>query len=555
MSPTPPPPVYAGTKSHSTLHGDDGLAAKSDVNDHAYGVEEEEEDHPVDSEKQVAAARELPQGRQLGVVSATFLIVNRIIGTGVFATSSTILAQSGSVGMSLIYWAIGAVIAVTGYLVYSEFASVMPRNGGELNYLQHIYRKPSFLVAAMYGAQALLLGQAAGNAYTAGRYLIRAGGGQSEWGARSIGVGVLILCLIVHGTMLKWGLRFQNAAGLIKLVILVLIAVAGFFALAGKTKLDVQPDNFSNAFEGTRSDLFGISNCIYNAVWSYVGYSNLFYALAEVRTPIRTIKIAGPLALGVITVLYMLVQVAYFAAVPKVDVLGSSQIVAALFFKNMFGENSARALSVFVALSATANVFSVVFSQGRLNQALGRDGVVPFSRVLASNAPFKSPLAGLTWHVIVTLVILLAPPAGDAYNFVLNLSSYPLNVINFAVAIGLLSTYIPRRLRPDWATTWSPPIRASFPVVFFFTLISLFLVIAPWFPPKESADAVYVSMWYAMAPAVSLAFFAAGAVYWLAWYVVLPRFGGYRMVPMQSTLKDGTPVQIFVKEKAVASHL
>lgn len=43
----------------------------------------------------------LPQGRQLGVISATFLMVNRIVGTGVFATTSTILAQSGSVGMSL----------------------------------------------------------------------------------------------------------------------------------------------------------------------------------------------------------------------------------------------------------------------------------------------------------------------------------------------------------------------------------------------------------------------------------------------------------------------
>lgn len=44
---------------------------------------------------------ELPQGRQLGTISATYLIVNRIVGTGVFATTSTILNQSGSVGMSL----------------------------------------------------------------------------------------------------------------------------------------------------------------------------------------------------------------------------------------------------------------------------------------------------------------------------------------------------------------------------------------------------------------------------------------------------------------------
>jgi amino acid transporter len=144
-----------------------------------------------------------------------------------------------------------------------------------------------------------------------------------------------------------------------------------------------------------------------------VGYSNLMYAVGEVKAPVRTIKIAGPLAIGTVSVLYLLTQIAYFAAVPREDIEASEQIIAALFFKNMFGESSARALSVFVALSAIANVFSVVFSQGRLNQALARDGLTPFSKILASNRPFKAPLAGITWHVIVTLIILLAPPAGD----------------------------------------------------------------------------------------------------------------------------------------------
>ena len=42
--------------------------------------------------------------RQIGVVSATFLIVNRVIGTGIFATPGSIFALSGSVGLSLFIW-------------------------------------------------------------------------------------------------------------------------------------------------------------------------------------------------------------------------------------------------------------------------------------------------------------------------------------------------------------------------------------------------------------------------------------------------------------------
>ncbi|KAJ9123729.1 hypothetical protein QFC24_003503 [Naganishia onofrii] len=507
----------------------------------------------ADVEAEVAAVAEddLPQGRQLGLMSATFLMVNRMVGTGVFATTSTILSQSGSVGMSLIYWVIGAVIAAAGYAVYAEFATAIPRNGGELNYLQHVYRKPKYLVGCIYGAQALLLGQAAGNAYTAGRYFLRAGGiTDAEWASRGIGVAVLVSALFIHGSLLKWGLRFLNVAGVFKIVILLLISFAGFGALAGKTKVEV-PNNFINAFEGTRNDMFGIASCIYNAGWSYVGYSNLMYAVGEVKAPIRTIKIAGPLAIGVITILYVLTQVAYFAAVPKKDILGSSQIIAALFFENMFGASAAKALSVFVALSAVANVFSVVFSQGRLNQALGRDGLVPFSKILASNRPFKAPLAGLTWHVIVTLIILLAPPAGDAYNFVLNLSSYPLNVVNAAVSLGLLATYIPEKFRPEWARSWSPPFRASLPVTLFFTLVSFFLVVVPWIPPNRAADSVYVNMWYAMAPAVSFGIFAGGALYWLVSFWALPKIKGYKLVAARGELSDGTVVQIFERHPKV----
>ncbi|EZF98011.1 hypothetical protein H113_02006 [Trichophyton rubrum MR1459] len=71
----------------------------------------------------------IAKGRQIGVVSATFLIFNRIIGTGIFATPSAILAQTGSVGMSLVVWIIGMLIAMAGTAVYLEFGTAIPRFG------------------------------------------------------------------------------------------------------------------------------------------------------------------------------------------------------------------------------------------------------------------------------------------------------------------------------------------------------------------------------------------------------------------------------------------
>lgn len=72
--------------------------------------------------------------------------------------------------------------------------------------------------------------------------------------------------------------------------------------------------------------------------------------LNDVETPADTVRIF---------------QIAYFAAVPKEEIATSGRILAANFFRNVFGESADRALSVFVALSAFGNVLSVIFSQGR----------------------------------------------------------------------------------------------------------------------------------------------------------------------------------------------
>jgi len=47
--------------------------------------------------------------RKLGITGAVFLILNKMIGTGIFSTPSGIFAATGSVGISLFLWVIGKV--------------------------------------------------------------------------------------------------------------------------------------------------------------------------------------------------------------------------------------------------------------------------------------------------------------------------------------------------------------------------------------------------------------------------------------------------------------
>ena len=79
-----------------------------------------------------------------------------MVGTGVFSTPSSILALSGSVGLALFIWVAGMLIAAAGMAVYLEFGTGLPRNGGEKNYLEFIFRRPKLLVTCIYALYAVL---------------------------------------------------------------------------------------------------------------------------------------------------------------------------------------------------------------------------------------------------------------------------------------------------------------------------------------------------------------------------------------------------------------
>ncbi|ODH13223.1 hypothetical protein ACO22_07473 [Paracoccidioides brasiliensis] len=491
---------------------------------------------PAEEEQSEGSAR-----RQIGLTSAVFLIFNRMIGTGIFATPSSIFALSGSVGLSLFIWVAGMIIAAAGMAVYIEFGTGIPRNGGEKNYLEYVFRKPRFLTSCMYAGYVFFLGWAGSNSVIFGEYILHAAQVEvTRWNQRGVGLACITTAILIHGLALKWGLRLQNLLGTIKLIIIVIIAVAGWAALGGALKVE-KPNNFHNAFEGTRGSAYGVVTALYNVIWSYIGYNNANYALSETKNPVRTLKIAAPLALGIVSTLYMLVNVAYFAAVPKDEILSSGRVLAASFFRNVFGSKAERALSVFVALSAFGNVLSVIFSQGRLVQELGREGILPFSRLWASNKPLDAPLAGLFEHWLVSVIIMLAPPPGDAYNFILNVISYPLSIINTFVAAGLIHLYLNRS-----KYNWNPPVRATLPVVIFFGLSNIFLVITPFVQPEEGQN-VYNQLPYYLHCVVGIAIVVAGGIYWLIWAQLLPWLGNYRLEQEAFVGEDGWKRKVFVK--------
>ncbi|KAF7425979.1 hypothetical protein PC9H_008341 [Pleurotus ostreatus] len=484
-------------------------------------------------------------GRHLGVFSCTMLIVGRIIGTGIFSTPSSILGSVGSVGASLMLWVLGFVLSFCGLFVWLEYGTMFPRSGGEKVYLEAVYKRPRYLATVIFAINAIILGfTASGCIVFANNILIAAGHAADRWAVRGIALGVITFVTILHGFTPRFGILVMNGLSVFKIVILLFVVISGWVVLSGRTHIQNPHANFHNAFVGSSHSSNDYATATFKVLNAYAGWSNVNYVLNDVKNPVRTLKIAGPLGLGICATLYLLANVAYFAAATKEEIVKSGVTVASLFFKNVFGTQAQRALSVFVALSALGNVITVTFAASRINQELAKAGVpLPFgNRFWASNWPTgKSPLPGLIIHLIPSIIVIIAPPPQVAYPFILDVEGYPQQIINVFIVVGLFWL---RYKKPNAVR----PFKVWWPIAVFFLAAALFLMIAPFLPPANGVGDTPPIPYYVYC-LVGIGIMLLGVVYWAVWRVVLPRVFGYNLVPRKEALDDGTVVTLFSRQK------
>ncbi|KIM66404.1 hypothetical protein SCLCIDRAFT_7849 [Scleroderma citrinum Foug A] len=482
----------------------------------------------------------------VGLFSCTLLIVGCIIGTGIFSTPSSILSSTGSVGASLMLWVLGLMLSFCGLFIWLELGTMFPRSGGEKVYLEAVYTKPKYLVTVIFATlNATLLGFTANGCIVfASNIVVATGKTATTWSECGIALGVVFFVTILHGLTPRTGVYVMNLLTIFKATILLLVVISGWDVLSGKTSAKDPLANFRDPFAGSSHSGNDYATATFKVLNAYIGWSNVNYVLNNVRDPVRTLKIVGPLGLGICSVLYILANVSYFAVATKSEIEHSGITVAALFFKNVFGRTAERALAVFVALRTTLqlDVFALddqqTFSVSRVNQELAKEGIpLPLgNKFWASNWPTgKSPLPGLIVHLIPSAIVILAPPMAVAYPFVIDVEGYPMQIVNFFIIVAVqrfgLHTH-KAGFNPDPASVW-------WPLAVLYLVAAVFLRIAPFLPPKNGVGNTPPLPYYLYC-LVGIGVLLLGVLYRAGWRIILPHVFGYELVPRKETLGDGT---------------
>lgn len=489
-----------------------------------------------------------PLGRHVGPLTVVALNFSQMIGTGIFVAPGTILNSVGSIGASLVLWMFGIIVSFCGFSLYTEFASLYPsRSGGEVVYLEKAYPRPKFMVPVTFAICTVLLSYSASNAIVFAQYFmvslnIKHTDGMEQFVAVATSVAVCIIAIVDT----KWSMRLQSVIAYIKVGILIFVATTGLAVISGVTKIEKPLDNFKNPFSGTSTSPNVWAAALVKVIFSFAGWNNANNVLNEIPNPVKTVKIYGSIALALVSVLYMVCAVGYFAAIPKQEIKDSKLLTAALFFTKVYGdESTTRILPSLIAISSFGNLLSVTIGHSRVVREVGRQGVLPYPAFWTNTWPFGTPAGPLLVKLLLTIIVIMVPPPGDAFNFVIDLQSYPSNVFLVLLVIGLF--LIRKRRRTQGLP--SAPFEAWDCVLYLYLGVSLFLLVAPWIPPPGGKYGGDVSFFYATYCIVGIAILAVCGLYYFWWAVIWPKLGNFKHVEVLERLPDGSVFTRIVRQK------
>ncbi|TPX43540.1 hypothetical protein SeLEV6574_g05011 [Synchytrium endobioticum] len=425
--------------------------------------------------------------RTMGWISGANLVVGMMIGSGIFAVSGKVLGYVGSPGMALVIWLVGGLASFAGTFCYIELGTMLPKSGGDQAYLDVQFPRPRGLLAFLFCWTAILgvrPGSEAVDANIFGQYILFPVYGSSDAIPRWYKMGLAVFCAssltLLNIWSAKWSVRVHDWLTFAKLGTIMAISLMGLVVATGLTPVPVITSNFSDPFAGTSTNGSGYALALFKIFWSYDGWNNLNYSLGELKDPLKNLPKSATVGVSLITFLYITTNLAYFVVLSGPEMIAAEELVAGVFFKKVLGQVAGGVICpVLVAMAGFGAVAAMMYSGARIIQASAAAGVLPFSFWLKKIHPRTgTPVNALLFNWVLVMLYILAPPPGAAYNFLVDVSSYPTWIFYAFTVMGLL---IIRRTRPDLKR----PFKVWTPAAVFFILVCLFLIVYPWMPTEE----------------------------------------------------------------------
>jgi amino acid transporter len=448
--------------------------------------------------------------RVLGPLTAVALVVGSVIGSGIFKKPQAVAQNVQHFDLALAAWVLGGVLALLGALALAELGAMLPRAGGNYVYLKEAYGplwgflwgwvEFWILRTGSIAALATIFSESLGEILRA-RYALGATDAPapevvvflvSDWGQRTLTVGVIAFLAVVNALGVRWGGLVQNLTTWVKVGSLVAIGVLPFALGQANPEYLSQPGPAPKA--GT---LVGFGAAVLGVLWAYHGWMNLSPLGEELRDPQRNVPRALMLGVGIIILVYVGANVAYAVVLPQATMADTTQVkvVAVSFAQRVFGPwgpeaqaLAGNAISAAIMVSVFGALNANILIGPRTYFALGRDGLFP--RVLgAVHATFRTPVLAILlqagWAVALVLGSDLIRESASESPFDTLTNYVMFGAIIFETMV-IAAIFIFRRTRPELPRPyrcWGYPV---VPIVYVLVMAAV-LANTVYDQPRKSA--------------------------------------------------------------------
>ncbi len=420
-----------------------------------------------------------------------------MIGSGIFIVSAEMSRVLGSPGYLLLAWVVTGFITVLAALSYGELAAMMPLAGGQYVYLTRAY---NHFVGFLYGWTVFTVIQTGVIAavavafskftavifpYFSSENILFSAGFIHVSAAQLLAISMIIFLSYINSLGVRGGKLIQRIFTTAKIIALIGIIILGlYFGFSDHTTLAGNFSHFWNAagasfmhgklVNGTLNGtglVSAIGVAMVGSLFSSDAWNNVTFIAGEIKTPKRNIPLSLFYGTLIVTVLYVLTNLAYLALLP----LRGSPLAEDTFGRGMqfalndrvgvaaaamiFGNVAAFLMAILIMVSTFGCNNGLILSGARLYYAMAKDKL--FFTKSASLNKKNVPSFALLLQAVWASVLCLSGTYGDLLDYA-TFASLLFYIITIA-GIFILRKKLPDAERPY--KVWGYPLTPVFYII------------------------------------------------------------------------------------------
>jgi APA family basic amino acid/polyamine antiporter len=385
----------------------------------------------------------------LGLLDATLIVSGSMIGSGIFIVSAGMARGVGSSGWLLLAWLLAGLITLFGALSYGELAGMMPKAGGQYVYIQKAFGKLTGFVYGWTVFTVIQTGVIAAVAVAFAKYtgqifpywnenhvFLQIGSFSVSW-AQVLAIGLIFFLTAINTMGIEEGKWLQRLFTLSKMLAILGLVTAAF-VIGGEH--NYWNENIANPFKalsfskttqiwenlGSIALVAAFGTAMVGSLFSSDAWNNVTFIAGEIRNPERNIPRSLFLGTLLVTLLYLLANIAYLTVLPMQGQPGAEGVAAGishapfervgtLAAQTIFGEPGLLLMAILIMVSTFGCNNGMILAGARLFSTMASDGL--FFKAAGKLNKNGVPANALWAQAIWASILCLSGSYGDLLNY------------------------------------------------------------------------------------------------------------------------------------------